>query len=346
MLVSQSFFGGVSGFVTFYLLKYLARFKQATDLQEPQGSDGLRQEVTDGRRRDGSGLGRDAHADSDVCLSILIPGEGLEQTYIKSRFIRESLVDKQVMASTSTEREIDILSYVNIIAIGGQSIMDRGKSAVFPLIDEIVKNKEIHKMIIGVGGGVRVRHTFSIAMDLGIPTGGLALLAGAAEEQNEKMLQALLAKHGGIQLTKDHFWDIPHKLASGMIPIMIGMPPYHFWEQPPRKGRLPMNGSDFGMYIFAEALGARSLIFVKDVDGIYTEDPKKSPKAQLIHRIDARRLLDMDLDDMCIDRMIPEVMLSARHVRTIQVINGLKPGNLNRALNLEHVGTIIDSDVQ
>ena len=276
-------------------------------------------------------------------MSIIVPEEEKGRTHIKSRFTRESLIDRKVMGSTMSEKEVDILPYVNILSVGGQSILDRGKSAVFPLMDEIVKNKEAHKMIVGVGGGVRVRHSFKIAMDLGIPAGGLAHIAGAAEEQYEKMLQALLAKHGGIQLTKDHFWDIPHKLASGMIPIMIGMPPYHFWEQPPRKGMIPMNGSDFGMFIFAESLGARSLIFVKDVDGIYMEDPKKNPKAKFISKISAKELLDMDLEDMCIELMVPEVMLNARHVKKIQVINGLKPGHLTRALNMEHVGTIITS---
>jgi len=34
-------------------------------------------------------------------------------------------------------------------------------------------------------------------------------------------------------------------------------------------------------------------------------------------------------------------MSPARFARTIQVINGLKPGNLARALAGEHVGTII-----
>ena len=276
-------------------------------------------------------------------MSQIIPGEGIERTHIKSRFTRESLVDKKVMRSTQSEKEIDVLPYVNIVAIGGQSILDRGKSAVFPIIDEIVENKKAHKMIVGVGGGIRVRHTFSVALDLGIPTGGLAHLAGAAEEQYEKMLQALLAKHGGIQLTKDHFWDIPHKLASGMIPIMSGMPPYHFWEQPTRKGRLPMNRSDFGLFIFSEALGARSLIYVKDVDGIYTEDPKINPKAKLIPKISAEELLKMDLDDMPIEPMVAEGLLTARHTRSVQVINGLKKGNLSKALNLEHVGTIVYS---
>lgn len=274
-------------------------------------------------------------------MSVLIPGKGTERTHIKSRFTRESLIDKDVMRSTAAETEVDILPYVNIVAIGGQSILDRGKKAVFPLIDEIVKNKEDHKLIVGVGGGIRTRHIFSVAMDLGIPTGGLAHLAGASEEQYEKMLQALLAKHGGIQLTKDHFWDIPHKLQSGMIPIMIGMPPYHFWEQPPRKGLLPMNGSDFGMFIFAEALGARSLIFVKDVDGIYNEDPKKNKKAKLIKKISAKELLKLDLDDLPMEPMVAETLQNARHIRQVQIINGLVPGNLTRALNLEHVGTIV-----
>jgi len=34
-------------------------------------------------------------------------------------------------------------------------------------------------------------------------------------------------------------------------------------------------------------------------------------------------------------------MLHAKHVRTLQIINGLKPGMLTRAVNGEHVGTMI-----
>jgi molybdenum storage protein len=282
--------------------------------------------------------------DKEKSMSKSLPEQYKARTHIKSPFTRESLVDKGVMASTAVERETDLLPYVNIIGIGGRSILDRGRSAILPLVDEIVQNKDSHKMILGVAGGIRELHTYAIAMDLGIPTGGLAHLAGACQEQYEKMLQALLAKHGGIQLTKDHFWDIPHKLASGMIPIMIGMPPYHYWQQPPRKGNLPMNGSDFGLYIFAEALGARSVIFIKDVDGLYSEDPRTNPRASFIPEISASELLTLELERSCIDRMVAEVMLRSRHVKKIQIINGLKPGNLTRALNLEHVGTIVHAE--
>lgn len=271
----------------------------------------------------------------------IIVGKGLRQTHIRGRLMGESLVDKDVMRSTATKRELDILPYVNIIGIGGHSIMDRGRKAILPLMAEIVRNKPKHKMILGVSGGTRTRHVFSIALDLGIPTGGLAHIAGASEEQNEKMLQALLAKHGGIQMTKDHFWDIPHKLASGMIPIMIGMPPYHYWEQPSRRGRLPMNGSDLGLYVFSESLGARMLVYAKDQDGLFTADPVKDPKAKLIPRISVEELIERDPKDLIIERMVLETMLKSRHMTEIHIVNGLKPGALSKALDGGKVGTVI-----
>ena len=95
--------------------------------------------------------------------------------------MRESLLDKNVMASTETENELAILPDVNVIAVGGQSLLDRGKAALFPLVDEIVRCRKKHKLIVGVGGGARVRHTFHICLDLGIPLGGLAMVAGAVE---------------------------------------------------------------------------------------------------------------------------------------------------------------------
>jgi molybdenum storage protein len=271
----------------------------------------------------------------------IVYGKNGKQTHIRGRLMAESLVDRDVMRSTAAPRELDILPDVNVVGIGGHSIMDRGRKAILPLLEEIVKNKKKHKMILGVSGGTRTRHVFSIALDLGIPTGGLAHVAGASEEQNEKILQALLAKHGGIQMTKDHFWDIPHKLASGMIPIMIGMPPYHYWEQPPRKGRLPMNGSDLGLFTFAESLGARSLIYVKDRDGLYTADPAKEPGAALIKRIGARELLRRELPDLIIEPMVLETLVRARHVREIRIVNGLKKGSLTKALDGKPCGTVI-----
>ena len=86
---------------------------------------------------------------------------------------------------------------VRVLKIGGQSVMDRGRTALFPILDEVVAAKDKHKLLLCCGGGTRARHIYSVASDLELPTGVLAALGGYVPRQNARMLQMLLAKHGG-----------------------------------------------------------------------------------------------------------------------------------------------------
>jgi molybdenum storage protein len=271
---------------------------------------------------------------------IIKEGSG-HRAHIKSPLMRESLMDRKVLAATDSEQVIPILPDVHVVHIGGASILDRGKDAIVPLLNEVVRCRREYKIVLGVGGGARMRHTYHIALDLGIPTGGLAMVAGAVNEQNRYMVQALLAKHGGVVLHKDHYVVLPLWLASGMIPILSGMPPYHYWEPPTGPGRVPHYREDFGMFMVSEVLGAASMIFVKDEDGLYTADPKKDDRAEFIPGITVSELLARGLPDLIIDRSVVENMLHARNTRRVQVINGLKPELLGRALAGEPVGTVI-----
>lgn len=261
--------------------------------------------------------------------------------HLQSPLMRESLLDRKVISSTQTDTELSILPDVNVIALGGQSILDRGKQALVPVLDQIVAARKKHKIIIGVGGGARVRHTFHICLDLGIPLGGLAMVAGAVDEQNTRLVSAVLARHKGIALNKDHFLDLPLWLEAGMIPIMTGMPPYHYWEPPAGENRVPTHGEDLGMFMVAEVLGARSMIFVKDQDGLFTEDPRKNPRARFIPEVEATELLGMNLPELPIERTVLETLVKARHARQLQIVNGLKPEMVRRAINGEPVGTVI-----
>ena len=265
--------------------------------------------------------------------------------HVESSLMRESLVGQHIGAKTRTDKEVRIIPDLNVVTIGGMSILDRGKAALMPLIDEIIEVRKKHKFVVGVGGGARLRHTFHICLDLGLPTGGLAMVAGAVDEQNNRMVWALLAAHKGLSLNKENFLDLPLWLQEGMIPIMACMPPYHFWEPPAGHLGLPMNGNDLGALLFADVLGARSLILIKDEKGLYSADPKKDPSATFIPQIGAAALLELDLEDLPIEHACLEVLLNARHVRKVQIINGLEPGLLGRALDGEHVGTIIDADL-
>jgi molybdenum storage protein len=275
-------------------------------------------------------------------LSKLVADDG--RTHIESPLMRQSLVDRRVVASTHSEREFQIMPEVTLVGLGGQSIFDRGREALVPLAEELSGLRK-HKMVIGVGGGTRVRHTCSVAIDLGLPTGGIAQLVGAMEEANAVFLNALLAKHGSIVMQREHFWELPLYLESGMLPIVISIPPYHFWEPPPEEGPLPAHGSDFGLFIHAEVLGMKKLIFVKDEDGLYDKDPKKHSDAKLIKKTTLGALLADMPSEMILDRQLFACWRVARHVQTVQIVNGLKRGELTRALAGEPVGTIIEREV-
>jgi len=274
-------------------------------------------------------------------MSNLDRGDG--RTHIQSRLMRESLQDRDVLSKTDSDRDIQIFPDVSLVSIGGQSIFDRGKEAILPLVAELVEIKKDRgvKMVIGVGGGTRVRHTISIALDLGLPVGGVAQLVGAMEELNAILLNTLLAAHGSMPMQRDHFWDLPLYFDAGITPIAISIPPYHLWEPPPEEGHLPMHGSDFGMFHLAEVLSMKQLIFVKDEDGLYDCDPKTHKSAQLISNITLEELLPKLPTENILDLELFHAWKAAKNLRRVQIVNGLVPGNLTRALRGEDVGTVI-----
>lgn len=272
-------------------------------------------------------------------MSNLVTGDG--RTHMKTGLMRESLVSRALGGRTEGGKVRAMVPDVNMVSIGGRSIMDRGAKAVLPLVDALAQAKHNHKMVLGVGGGARSRHTQAIGMDLGLPVGGLARIVGGAEEQNRDMLQFLLAPHGGITFIKDHFQDLQLFLNGGMLPICIGQPPYHFLEPPPRENtRLPDNGPDVGLFLMAEVIGAARMIYVKDVDGVYDRDPHQDPGAKRYSTVSAEELLAKP-HSLPIERELLYTLQRARLIREVRVINGLQPENLLGALAGEEVGTLI-----
>jgi molybdenum storage protein len=265
-------------------------------------------------------------------------------TKLGEALISGSLTDEQLLAQTTQQTPVKIIPDANVVKIGGQSFIDRGRSAVFPLIDEIVANLPRHKMIIGTGAGTRARHAYSVGLDLGLPTGVLSVLGTFVSMQNARMIHYLLAKHGVPFIEPAQFAQLPLYLEERRAAVFFGMPPYIFWQQNPAVGRIPPHRTDTGAYLVSEVFGTRSMIFLKDERGLFTADPKKDRHAKFIPKITVAELEAMDLQDVVVERAVLELMKAAEHRRSIYVINGLEPGNLTRALNGEHVGTIITAD--
>jgi len=91
----------------------------------------------------------------------------------------------------------------------------------------------------------------------------------------------------------------------------------------------------------AEVLGAKNCILVKNVDGLYTEDPRVNPDAELIEDITVAELLKMDMEDMVLERKMLNLLPDMANVKEIKIVNGHKRGNIARAIKGEKIGTII-----
>ena len=264
-------------------------------------------------------------------------------TELGEALVRGSLTDEVLLSQTGLHPARRILPDANVIKIGGQSFIDRGRSAVFPLIEQLVANLPDHKMIIGTGAGTRARHAYSVGLDLGMPTGVLSVLGTFVSMQNARMIHYLLAEHGIPFIEPAQFPQLPLYLSERRACVFFGMPPYTFWQPNPAIGRIPPHRTDTGAYLISEVFGARSMIFVKDEDGLYTADPKKDRNATFIPEATVDEIAAMDLDDVVVERSVLDLMRNAQSSRRIQIINGLVPGNLTKALNGESVGTVITS---
>ena len=73
---------------------------------------------------------------------------------LESLLMQRSLSDPQLVTAVDAAADFRILPDATVIKIGGQSVIDRGRAAVYPLVDEIVAARKVHKLAIGTGAGI------------------------------------------------------------------------------------------------------------------------------------------------------------------------------------------------
>ncbi|HCM80210.1 UMP kinase [Corynebacterium sp. J010B-136] len=114
------------------------------------------------------------------------------------------------------------------------------------------------------------------------------------------------------------------------------------------KGRVVIFGAGMGMPYFstdttaaqrALEIGCEVLFLAKGVDGVYSDDPRSNPDAELYDEITPREVIERGLKvadatafSLCMDNNMP-----------ILVFNLLTEGNIARAVNGERIGTLVQS---
>jgi molybdenum storage protein len=261
--------------------------------------------------------------------------------HIASPLARQTLLDGDLTRPIAGGRPIRILPWLQVVKIGGRSIMDRGAEAILPIVEEIRKLLPEHRLLILTGAGIRARHVYGVGLDLGLPVGSLAKLGASEAGQNGHILASLLAPEGVSYV--DHptiATQLALYLSAARAVVGSAFPPYHHHEFP--NSRIPSHRADTGAFLLADALGAAGLTIIEDVDGLYTSDPnaQDGKQAEFISETTAAELVGHQ-GTLPFDRALIDVMATARHIEHVQIVNGLVPGRLTAALRGEHVGTII-----
>lgn len=126
----------------------------------------------------------------------------------------------------------------------------------------------------------------------------ISLLAMALDLQGIEAI-SFTGSQSGIITTSDHSeakilevkpWRLLSHLEAGRVVIVAGFQGVSRGGEITTLGR---GGSDTTAVALGVALGAEKVEFYKDVLGIYAEDPKKNPEAELFEKISFEKTLEL-----------------------------------------------------
>jgi aspartokinase-like uncharacterized kinase len=212
-----------------------------------------------------------------------------------------------------------------VIKIGG-NIMVNHHDAVEPLFKIISDLGKYHRLIVTPGGGSLADEVRRMYKEFNLSELTAHYMAILAIDQMAFMINQFLERSRIVfdpsdarRATKGHQIAIiaPFRLMHNRDPLP------HLWG---------VTSDSIAAYI-ARTMRAEKLILVKDVDGIFSDDPKKVKDATFIEKTTASELIETMSKPTCIDKMVPKILRNSR-VRT-HIVNGLHPERVESILKGE-----------
>lgn len=123
----------------------------------------------------------------------------------------------------------------------------------------------------------------------------------------------------------------------GIMPVMFGD------VVTDRKKSFGICSGDQAMEVLSKIFKPEKVIFVSDVDGLYTADPKKDPEAKFIKEVDGKMLDKLDSDLTVADvtggirGKVEEMLKICGDKGECILVNGTVPGRLESLLKGEEV---------
>ena len=220
---------------------------------------------------------------------------------------------------------------LNIVKVGGSLSQEPKALQVLCQKLSLIANK--HRILIVPGGGKFADCVREVDKQFSLSAVTAHRMAVLGMDQYGLLLANLIPNSiviDQIEETKNITTHLGIFLPSKFIAATIELP--NSWE---------VTSDSIAAYI-AKKLDTEKLLLLKDVNGIFTDNPKTNAHAKLFEHITIKKLSDMK-NNTCVDPYLP-TLLSTLKI-DCHIINGLYPNRVEAALNRQKTtGTTISSE--
>lgn len=212
-----------------------------------------------------------------------------------------------------------------VIKVGGSLAEDA--SALKVLCMELGSLARCHRLLIVPGGGKFADTVRELDREFRLPASASHMMAILAMDQFGLLLQSLTPNSKAVTGL-----NAAERLSQAeKLPILL--PSRLMTRRNPLEHSWDVTSDTIAAYI-AGLLNTGKLILVKDVDGVFTEDPKVNKDARLIETLRVEGLLSLD-KRTCLDKHLP--MFLQGKLLECYVVNGKFPERLGKILRGERV---------
>jgi uridylate kinase len=225
-----------------------------------------------------------------------------------------------------------------VVKIGGSLLYDNKDQINEKLISKYAKTiknvfvKENQKCVVIVGGGKLARKFIEASRTLGANEAFNDVLGIDVSKLNAKLLISALGS--SAYPTPPETYQEFQKLVQTTNKIIVC------------GGFQPGQSTNAVAAIIAETISAKKLVNLTNVDGVFSQDPKKNPDAKLVYEMSITDFKSLIMQESSKAGYYPLFDMTAlqiieRSKIPIQFVNGFDPDNLKKAISDEKIGTKI-----
>jgi hypothetical protein len=211
---------------------------------------------------------------------------------------------------------------VEVIKVGGSLAED--SASLIALCEKLGTLAKSYRMLVVPGGGKFADVVKEFYRNFGLSDTVAHKMAILSMDQFGLFLSNITPNSRTTYVLEE-----TERLSSGILPIIL--PSNLMFQKDPLKPSWDVTSDSIAAYI-ASLLLAKKLILATDVDGIFTEDPKKNSNARMIKKLSVNELLDWN-NRTSVDRFLPRILLKTK--LDCYVVNGKHPERIKAILKGE-----------